>query len=258
MSAKDVQDFRSAAINAGAGQRVNPGFFDSSTHLDADEIARAKAYRQDPNNLFANQAYKNTGQTGIMNFITRGGFFGNLLRGLGQKFGLGKKAGEATYDMSEFSDYGLGGTPPGTLDFDSNAKISDTSFKQKPTLAYDDYNFPGIGYQGVDPSSPEFGGLQQTTARPYNQMNHWNNEIANNPALKNAINNPQGITSIINSELQNNATFAGLTDFQKTMLDQRKNMLDALGAQGILDTITSDNDPNDPATIQDVNAYYNI
>jgi hypothetical protein len=128
MSHQDVKDWRSAAINAGAGQRVNPGFFDSRTNLTPEEIALAKSYRNDPANIFANQAYKNTGQTGLRSFISGGGILGALVRGLGQKFGLGKKAGEATYDMSEFSDYGIGGTPPGTLDFDPNAKIQDTSF----------------------------------------------------------------------------------------------------------------------------------
>ena len=128
MSQSDANDFRAAAINAGAGQRVNPGFFDSRTNLTKAELDLAKAYRNDPANIFANQAYKNTGQTGLRGFISGGGILGALVRGLGQKFGLGKKAGEATYDMSEFSDYGIGGTPPGTLDFDPNAKIQDTSF----------------------------------------------------------------------------------------------------------------------------------
>ena len=44
----------------------------------------------------------------------------------------------------------------------------------------------------------------------------------------------------------------GLTDKQKELLDQRKGMLGALGDQGILDTITSEDDPNDPATLEDV------
>jgi len=128
MSQSDANDFRAAAINAGAGQRVNPGFFDSRTNLSPEDLALAKSYREDPSNPFASKSYRNTGQSGFMNFITSGGIMGNLLRGLGQRFGLGKKPGEATYDMSEFSDYGIGGTPPGTLDFDPNAKIQDTSF----------------------------------------------------------------------------------------------------------------------------------
>ena len=134
MSNQDVQDFRSAAINAGAGQRVNPGFFDSRTHLDADEISRAKEYRNrrtatgELANRFAKQSYRNTGQGGLRGFISGGGIFGNLLRGVGQKFGFGKKYNQPTYDMSEFSNYGIGGTPPGTLDEDEDEKISETSF----------------------------------------------------------------------------------------------------------------------------------
>jgi len=104
MSSKDASDFRSAAINAGAGQRVNPGFFDSRTHLSPSETALAKAYRQDPNNLFAKKAYRNTGQGGIMGFLRSGGLFGNLIRGLGQRAGLGKRYNEPTYDMRSFSN----------------------------------------------------------------------------------------------------------------------------------------------------------
>ena len=55
-----------------------------------------------------------------------------------------------------------------------------------------------------------------------------------------------------------NALMAGLTEKQKQLLDQRKGMLDALGDQGILDTIKSEDDPNDPATLEDVRSYYGI
>ena len=57
---------------------------------------------------------------------------------------------------------------------------------------------------------------------------------------------------------KNFITQAGLTDKQKELLDQRKGMLGALGDQGILDTITSEDDPNDPATLEDVRKYYGI
>ena len=55
-----------------------------------------------------------------------------------------------------------------------------------------------------------------------------------------------------------NELIAGLTEKQKQLLDQRKGMLDALGDQGILDTIKSEDDPNDPATLQDVRSYYGL
>jgi len=173
MSAKDVQDFRSAAINAGAGQRVNPGFFDSSTHLDADEIARAKAYRQNPANRFANQAYKNTGQTGIMNMIKRGGFFGNLIRSLGQKFGLGKTYDQPTYDMSEGNTLGLGGVDPfANLDIrdkfnrkNINIVNKDIVPLEKPTIEIE---------ENIDVFSPEFDNamakLNTFESREYNNL----------------------------------------------------------------------------------------
>tara|TARA_R110002020_G_scaffold194392_1_gene395219 strand:+ start:732 stop:1736 length:1005 start_codon:yes stop_codon:yes gene_type:complete len=97
---------RAAAINAGAGQRVNRGFFDSRTRLSPAELAMAKAYRNDPSNRFAKKAYRNT-QGGIMNFIQGGGLLGNLLSGLGSFFGLGKRYDEPTYDMSEDNALGL-------------------------------------------------------------------------------------------------------------------------------------------------------
>ena len=104
---KTAQDFRNAAIVAGAGQRVNPGFFDSRNTISPYELSMAKA----SNPQVFNQI---RGTGGIMGFLKSGGIFGNLLRGLGQKFGLGKTYDQPTYDMSEFSDYGIGGTPPGS------------------------------------------------------------------------------------------------------------------------------------------------
>lgn len=99
MSAKDVQDFRSAAINAGAGQRVNAGFFDSKNVISPAEVAMAKAYRQDPNNTFAKGAYKNTRGGAFGNFISGGGITGGIIKSLGQALGFGKKYNEPTYNM---------------------------------------------------------------------------------------------------------------------------------------------------------------
>jgi len=93
-----AQDIRSAAIAAGAGQRVNPGFFDSRNTISPTELARAKAYSK--NNLFAGKAMRNTRGGGLMGFLTGGGFLGNIIRSLGQRFGLGKTYNQPTYDMS--------------------------------------------------------------------------------------------------------------------------------------------------------------
>jgi len=110
MSAQDAKDFRSAAINAGAGQRVNAGFFDSSHVVSPAELAAAKSYRQNPNNMFAQGAWDKTRGSGLGSFISGGGITGSLIKGLGQKLGLGKKYDQPTYDMSGYNSLGLGGT----------------------------------------------------------------------------------------------------------------------------------------------------
>ena len=96
----EAQALRSAFIAAGGGQRVNPGFFDSRNVVSPIELARAKA--------FAPKAFKKArGGGGLLGLLSGGGIFGNLIRGLGQRFGLGKKFNEPTYDMSQFSGLGL-------------------------------------------------------------------------------------------------------------------------------------------------------
>ena len=98
-----AQDIRSAAIAAGAGQRVNPGFFDSRDTISPIELARAKAFAKNRDNMFARQAMRNTRGGGLMSFFTSGGFLGNLIRGIGRRFGFGKDYDEPTYDMRQLS-----------------------------------------------------------------------------------------------------------------------------------------------------------
>jgi len=93
---KTEQELRSSFIAAGGGQRVNPGFFDSRNRVSPAELAAAKAFNP--------TAFSATRGGGIMNFFTSGGLLGNLVRGLGQKFGFGKRYNEPTYDMSRFNN----------------------------------------------------------------------------------------------------------------------------------------------------------
>ena len=131
---KAAQDLRSAFIAAGGGQRVNPGFFDSRNRVSPVEIARAKA--------FAPKAFRAGRNKGLFSFLGSGGFFGNLLRGLGQKLGLGKRFDEPTYDMSEFSAYGLGGSqnPVYYDDFDNTGLLSLVEDINKSKSEDDDYD----------------------------------------------------------------------------------------------------------------------
>jgi hypothetical protein len=93
------QDIRSSFIAAGGGQRVNPGFFDSRNVVSPAELAAAKAFNP--------AAFRKGRNQGLFSFLGSGGIFGNLIRGIGRAFGLGKKYNEPTYDMSQFSNLGL-------------------------------------------------------------------------------------------------------------------------------------------------------
>ena len=99
---QNIQDYRNQFIAAGGGQRVNPGFFDSRNIVSPQELALARASNP--------AAFKANRRGGIMDFFTGGGFLGNIIRGLGQKFGLGKTYDQPTYDMSRFSGLPLGGS----------------------------------------------------------------------------------------------------------------------------------------------------
>ena len=127
---KGLDDYRSAFIAAGGGQRVNPGFFDSRNTVSPAELARAKA--------FAPGAFAKSRGSGLMNFLTGGGITGAIIRGLGQRFGFGKKFNQPTYDMSKFNNLGLFGDVP--EDFEDDPKISLTSFNKpniKPKITID-------------------------------------------------------------------------------------------------------------------------
>ena len=109
---KTEQDLRSAFIAAGGGQRVNPGFFDSRNRISPKELELARQFtrRGDPTGDLARSAMRRTRGGGIMGFLTSGGILGNLLRGLGQAFGFGKRFNQPTYDMSKLSGLPLGGS----------------------------------------------------------------------------------------------------------------------------------------------------
>jgi len=96
---QEAQDIRNSFIAAGAGQKVNPGFFDSRNTVSPSELALAKAFNP--------TAFKKNRSSGLGGFISGGGLIGAGIRSLGQMFGLGKKYNEPTYDMSFGNDLGL-------------------------------------------------------------------------------------------------------------------------------------------------------
>jgi len=105
VTSKQAQDLRSAFIAAGGGQRVNPGFFDSRNTISPAELRAAKAFAK--TSPFAKKAMRKTRGGGLLGLLSGGGILGNIIRSLGQRFGLGKKFNQPTYDMSQFSDLGL-------------------------------------------------------------------------------------------------------------------------------------------------------
>ena len=68
--------------------------------------------------------------------------------------------------MSEFSNYGVGGTPPGTLDEDENEKISETSFtandpnniNNQGIINTDAFNNLGTNNMSIEEQNQWFGG----------------------------------------------------------------------------------------------------
>ena len=144
---KLAQDIRSAAIAAGAGQRVNPGFFDSRNTVSPAELARARNF----NDPFSRQAMRNTRGGGLMGFLTSGGILGNLIRGLGQRFGLGKTYNQPTYDMSGINNTRvyeniLGpSTNPNNLDI-YNEFVDEEDNEEQETMT-----IPNVGSFGIMP-----------------------------------------------------------------------------------------------------------
>jgi hypothetical protein len=141
------QDLRSSIIAAGAGQRVNPGFFDSRNVVSPAELARARAFNP--------TAFSAGRKGGIMDFLTSGGLIGNLVRVLGQKIGLGKRFDEPTYDMSRFSGLPLGGSAAfenidirDIFDRRNTGGITNAVPFDADTFD-DDVNLTGGGYRGI-------------------------------------------------------------------------------------------------------------
>jgi hypothetical protein len=131
VTSQTARDFRSAAIAAGAGQRVNPGFFDSRNTVSPIELARARAFNP--------TAFGKARRGGIMDFITSGGILGNLIRGLGQKvFGFGKRYNEPTYDMRGI----VGSVNPNNLDIYNEFVDEDENEEYDTQL----FNFDSTGF----------------------------------------------------------------------------------------------------------------
>jgi hypothetical protein len=137
---KNAQDLRSAFIAAGGGQRVNPRFFDSRNTVSPAELARARAFNP--------AAFKATRGGGLMNLITGGGFLGNIIRGLGQRFGLGKTYNQPTYDMSGINNTRVYENILGPSTNPNNLDIYNEFVDEEDNEEYDTqlFNFDSTGF----------------------------------------------------------------------------------------------------------------
>ena len=162
------QDLRSSFIAAGAGQRVNPGFFDSRDTVSPFELAGAKAFNP--------TAFSQNRRGGIMDFITSGGILGNVVRGVGQKFGLGKRYNEPTYNMSQFNNYGLGGSKNPTYYNDLDNEFINEVSEVKPVQTFkDEYTQGSIPF---DPAMTVGYGTGIEELVPDNTITSDSNDLA--------------------------------------------------------------------------------
>ena len=290
MTEGDANDFRSAAIAAGGGQRVNPGFFDSRNTVSPDVLARAKT--------FAPQAFKSNRRNSIMDFITGGGIIGSGIRGLGQKLGLGKQYNQPTYNMSEFSDMGLLSdrvNPTFQNDLGNELMLSteERPTQERPTQVFnfDNLRMKPSSLNNIDLSKLETSDLNnlaslvaasQMPQRIDNSMYgadqdrfgipSFIDEYDSNVGLETNLNlqaGPDGITYYNNNDDQgimgidvgypSNDLMVGLTKKQKQMLaGPQKNLRNIMGIsdQQILNNISDFNNPKDPATVKEVQDFY--
>ena len=107
----------------------------------------------------------------------------------------------------------------------------------------------GGNYGGNVNPEQEYAG--STFEETYGGDNTNNTVVVNEPPVNPVIDN-----TVIDNTVPDNL-MAGLTKKQMMLLDQRKSHYpDILGAQEMLDNISSEDDPDDPATIQNIKDYY--
>jgi hypothetical protein len=130
-------------------------------------------------------------------------------------------------------------------------------FQSSPTLAdyFGGFNFGAKNISDVYANQGRGSGLRNTgiMSMPIQNINPYKYSIGPRPVKM-----PQYFENNTFEEFDifSNA-MAGLTDKQKKLLDQRRGMYpDTLGAQEMLNNISSEDDPNDPATIEDIQKYY--
>ena len=168
---KTAEDIRSAFIAAGGGQRVNPGFFDSRNTVSPAELSRARAYNP--------TAFRAGRKNSFMDMLASGGILGSLIRNIGQQFGLGKTYNQPTYDMSQYNQYGLGGSQTPTYYNDFGNELAENTKQtifpaptQNITAYSPDVKLANAGYALESPDANLFpeGGLNTLRFPEFNPI----------------------------------------------------------------------------------------
>ena len=218
-----AQDFRSAAIAAGAGQRVNPGFFDSRNTVSPFELAQARAYNP--------SAFKDVRGSGIMNFITSGGLLGNLVRGIGQKFGLGKKYNEPTYDMSGINTRvyenipGASTNPDYYNDLDNELMEEIGAIRPVQTFEFDPSNFNTRNVATVNSFDDIEGQVAELTPKQKAFIN------SQKSAIQYGAQTPEQVYEKITNPKKNiyKSGFMGMFEQEPTTVEEYNKYLESIG-----------------------------
>ena len=293
LSPQDVQDIRGGALRAGAGQRVNPGLFGNPNRPGVN--VNRGGFRGLGRNIFSGILGLINPALG---FISKGfGFLADKVQGLRGYDEFGNPLSQAEYEKAQqqkalqnrldnLYDRKFSGKNFSQKNIDMLEAMGVTTSKGNIKSAIDrDLE--------INPEMPQFAtsylsSIAQPNVSPMNfqdarramtqpfTVSGPNRNFEIDPYQQSYLSpdrNQMITTGMYESPTKTgietidvgfenpafeNALMAGLTEKQKQLLDQRKGMLDALGDQGILDTIKSEDDPNDPATLEDVRSYYGI
>jgi len=218
-----------------------------------------------------------------------GDFFSpsNILSGLGSlisgPLGLATKAfGFLGDKVQDLRGYNPDGTPRTQAEYEQarfdriqQDRINNILNRDAPITEMTQRNLEKLGYTGDMPTvgstptsraiardlaiNPETTQLSRSYIQSLAQPNPNVTKFAN-PIGPRAVNVPgAGITGI-DVSLPGNALMAGLTRMQKMGLKSKKQAVDMglMSPQEALDSISPFNDPEDPATLEEVKEYYGI
>ncbi len=265
ISNKYGRDLRAGAVAAGGRQGLN----EPQSVLDQVKALQKQFGPRVGTNKFGGVL---SGLLGLVNPA-----FGFLSRGLGF---LGTKLGD-------LRGYNPDGTPRTQAEYEAmvadrkaqtrignilgrDAPITEMTQRTLEKLGYTG-DIPGIGSTptsraiardlAINPEQPQFAQSYLNSISPTDiqQLAQPNIDRFTNPIGPRSVNMPTGIQTL-DLGLPSNDLMAGLTRMQKMGLKSKKSNVKRglMTPQDALDSITPFNDPDDPATIEEVKEYYGI